>query len=340
MRGGTNNGTLTLDLDKSLEAFDRARLELHVCDDVFKLKDATENTTSHQYAWASSGLDWTVRRPLTRSVKLTVPRPPALQRAVTSATVLIVQYDETLDTASVPAASAFSLRANDASTATVSAVAIEGSEVRLTLGAALSRTTGWYVSYTRASSGGLRGSDGDEVRTSRDTPVANLSNDYATLDPVSPDDALLSNLEQSGSASVGTESPTTRPRAVVRHRSARRAAERGADPDGARVRRNDTDGVDSQRLPSGPGTRVQALRAPPSVDTTSATPEDFTSHGLDLDPNTIYWVVVKDDAPGLVYLAGASSNAADVARSGWRFVNNHMRYSNGTWSFAADATRC
>ena len=88
---------------------------------------------------------------------------PELLSAAVNGTAVTLTYDESLDTSKVPARTAFGVRVVNADRAlvTMNAVAINGTEVTLTLSSAAGFGEAVLVSYTQPSSNALQDSDGN-----------------------------------------------------------------------------------------------------------------------------------------------------------------------------------
>ena len=101
-----------------------------------KLVDATGNNETASFA------DQPVVNQLAESV------PPELQTAVVDGVALVLTYNEPLDTTSVPAVGDFSVGVSGGQPGTVSAVAVGGEAVTLTLASAVDNSDTVTVSYT------------------------------------------------------------------------------------------------------------------------------------------------------------------------------------------------
>ena len=86
---------------------------------------------------------------------------PAVASATVDGTSLTVEFDQALDPSSVPSAASFSLTSGP----TVSAVAINGNDVQLTLASAVSDGAAVRLSYTRGSGNRLRDGSGNDAPT-------------------------------------------------------------------------------------------------------------------------------------------------------------------------------
>ncbi len=116
------------------------------------------------------------QRTVTRSAGERAVRP-TLTRAVASGTKLTLYYDETLDTGSVPARGAYTVRAGTAAQ-TVSGVAVSASAVTLTLSASVAASAAVTVDYTAGT---------NPVQDTAGNDAANLSGESVTnLGPTSP----------------------------------------------------------------------------------------------------------------------------------------------------------
>ncbi len=96
--------------------------------------------------------------------------PPALQSVVVDGDTMTLTFDEMLDTAAVPDASAFTMVG-----ATVSVVAVSGKTVTLTLAAAVHETTSFRLTYTQPTTASKRltGTNGAFVAAFRGVTVDN-----------------------------------------------------------------------------------------------------------------------------------------------------------------------
>ena len=190
----TRNARLTVFLNKALAAADRQTLQLLVCDEVFNFKDA-QFGASNDNRWFDTGMDWYDHR--TRELRLvvdnTAPAPADMDSAVLAANGrdLTLTYNEALSTASVPAASAFTVRATPAggsetTLALVEAdpdnnivpVAVDGSTVTLTLAAPAAHNDTLTLSYTKptgADAAPLEDLGGNDAADFTDRAVTNNS---------------------------------------------------------------------------------------------------------------------------------------------------------------------
>ena len=112
---------------------------------------------------------WTPHRspgghfPATRTIWVSnLTRPPALQSATANLNQLILTFNKTLDSNSVPAASAFTVTVNGSavSLAATDPVVVSGNTVTLVLASPVASTDAVAVGYTRPSERPLRGLDG------------------------------------------------------------------------------------------------------------------------------------------------------------------------------------
>ena len=100
---------------------------------------------------------------------------PELLSAAVNGTAVTLTYDESLDTSKVPARTAFGVRVvnADRELATMNAVAINGTEVTLTLSSAAGFGEAVRVSYTPPSSNALQDSDGNLAESFTAVAAAN-----------------------------------------------------------------------------------------------------------------------------------------------------------------------
>ena len=96
--------------------------------------------------------------------------PPAFSSAAVDWKTLTVTFNETLDTASLPAGSQFTLTGGQAGTGTVS---VDGATASVTLNNAVSHGATVRVSYTQPSSNPLQDGTGNDVVSFSGEPVTN-----------------------------------------------------------------------------------------------------------------------------------------------------------------------
>ena len=115
---------------------------------------AAETATRGRYRWRRpAGFFWVAESDtdsVTGGQRVTVGAnlPPGLDTATVDGTSLVLTYDQQLDTASVPAASAYSVKVDGGAGAAPSSVAITGKTVTLTLATAVTSSRTVTVSYT------------------------------------------------------------------------------------------------------------------------------------------------------------------------------------------------
>ena len=110
--------------------------------------------------------------------------PPSLSAAAVNGATLTLTYNEALDTGSVPASSAFTVKADGTAVALadMNAVAISGSAVTLTLASAVTDRQTVTVSYTVPTNNRIRDATGNDAAALTDQAVTNNSPD--TTPPV------------------------------------------------------------------------------------------------------------------------------------------------------------
>ncbi|MYI68384.1 MAG: hypothetical protein F4103_06430, partial [Boseongicola sp. SB0673_bin_14] len=124
------------------------KLVLHVCDRSFPFADAEGAARQGLFTWSHTGLDW--RTEGTRTLRFSYDSAaPTLVSTGLSGASLTLTFSENLDAASVPAASAFTVKADGtaADLAASSPVAISGRTVTLTLASAPSAGAAVTVAY-------------------------------------------------------------------------------------------------------------------------------------------------------------------------------------------------
>ncbi len=110
--------------------------------------------------------------------------PPVLSTATVNGTSLVLTYDETLDTGSVPSTGAYSVKVNGGSGTAPANVAISGSAVTLTLATAVTTGQTVTVSYAVPTSNPVQNLDRLDAEALTDQAVTNnTGNDAATGAP-------------------------------------------------------------------------------------------------------------------------------------------------------------
>ena len=187
---GPETDTLVFSLEQALDAADRDRLVLHVCDREFRFADATAEASEHHYRWDSM-LDWSdvSRRILHLSYDAA---SPTLTRTALTGASLALTFSEDLDPDSVPAIADFSVMVNGAVAAFAdgSAPVIAGRTVTLTLAGPPAGDAGVTVSYTAPASNPLRDRARNAVANIAERTVvapATVRPDPDTPDPDTPD---------------------------------------------------------------------------------------------------------------------------------------------------------
>ena len=93
-----------------------------------------ENTIKAQVSAEITDINQTYTIGVARAINTT---PPTLSTATVDGMLLVLTYDETLDSASVPPSSAYSVSVNSGAGANPSGVAVDGKTVTLTLATAV-----------------------------------------------------------------------------------------------------------------------------------------------------------------------------------------------------------
>ena len=314
---------LWLGLDpQGATAFDNEELSLVVDGTAFSFGDAVFNSTG-QWVWAESGLNWADGD--TAAVRLLGPPPPpvALVSATVSGTALTLTYDTGMDQTSVPAASAFTVNV-DAATTTVSSVAVAGAEVTLTLASTPASTATVTVDYAVPATNPLRSLPAVIVPTFSDQPVAHIVN-------------LVKNRSQAASFAQGLVGTLNSEYLAVAQQF-----DTGGNAAGYLLASVDldVDGVEANTDPrvsiytksgSNPSTLVHTLANPSSVADGWRT---FTAPpGALLGKDTDYFVVVEHTRTTETFTIGlTASDAEDSGKAdGWGIANTRRESVDGTW---------
>ena len=143
--------------------------------------EVRDPTATFVDTWTVSPLpDWLAGQKVTLSANL----PPALVGATVDGTSLVLTWAEALDEGTVPA-SAFAVKVDDGASAAPSGVSVTGTQVTLTLAAAVTAGQAVTVSYTVPVSGRLQDESGLPAAALTDEPVANQAADSTGNRPAS-----------------------------------------------------------------------------------------------------------------------------------------------------------
>ena len=144
--------------------------------------DATYFSDFNLYSWTSPGITWAaanIGHKFPVSLRVADDTAPSVESAEVTATKpkeLVIDFNEALDTGSVPAASQFTVKIGGSTTGapSVSSVAIDADKVKLGLGVALDAgQTSVTVDYTKPASNPLRDAAQNEVATFTNRAVTN-----------------------------------------------------------------------------------------------------------------------------------------------------------------------
>ena len=246
--------------------------------------------------------------------KLATPGPEP-ERAVTTVdrTKVVVTFNEHLNTGSTPATGAFTVTVNGASRV-VSTVNVSGSAVTLTLASPVSSTDLVTVSYDKPATNPLQGSDNEDADSFSDLPVdvsrvlvsnqgqVNGDRGDSTIDYAQGFTTGGSGFKLTG---VGVDFPTL-------------PATKGLSVS-----------IRSGLTGASNGTLVGTLTNPGTladgVNTFTA-----SGDGLDLEPSTVYYVVVDFSGTGNATVQGTASDSEDSGEAaGWSIANNALFTNHG-----------
>ena len=320
-------GTLRLEANIAFTAASLADLTLNVGSDSFPFEDATH--ASGLLTWSTTGLTWSEDDMIVLSIDADPP-PMVVTAIATTPTTIVLTFDEPLDAASIPAASAFTVQAGGAANTvdSVAADADDATQLALTVSdTMLSRDT-ITVSYTEPDSNPLRDAEQNEV-VSFDSQA--VGNDIR--------ETFVSNLGQNPAGVVGDLSTE----------------------DHAQL-------FDTGTTASFDFTEVEVLfKTPPSTtatvtaiitdglgstDNTVATltnPTDWSANskfgipdGTTLSPDTTYWLIIEGTDGQLQV---TTSDDEDSAAAGWNIHDDSSSRADetltgvgGTWSDAGNAS--
>ena len=165
---------------------------LQVGGESLAMSAGTYNTEFDHYTWSAPGITWTVATvDLKVSVSLrvadnTAPEVSGAEVTAAKPKELVIDFNEALDTGSVPAASQFTVKVGGSTSGapSVSSVAIDGDKVKLALGVALDAgQTSVTVDYTKPGTDPLQDASENEVATFTNRAVTNNAPACPTAQP-------------------------------------------------------------------------------------------------------------------------------------------------------------
>ncbi len=135
----------------------------------FTTEESSEQSVVGRYRWPlPTAMAWLEGQKVTVSLR----SPLVLRSATVDGRTLVLNYDETLDDTSVPAASAYAVKV-DGNDSTASNVAIDGTRVTLALTSTVTEGQTVTVSYTVPSSNPVQGTAGNYAEALTDQAVTN-----------------------------------------------------------------------------------------------------------------------------------------------------------------------
>ena len=156
---------------------------LNVGGETFTVDADSEASGVGQESWdlleLGTSLNWAEGGEVTVSLNL----PPGLSTATVEGTSLVLTYSEDLDTGSVPATSAWSVKVDGGAGAAPSSVSVSGKAVTLTLASAVTGGQAVTVSYTVPGSNPVQDESGLAAAALTDRSVTNLTGNNATGAP-------------------------------------------------------------------------------------------------------------------------------------------------------------
>ena len=148
-------------------------------------------------AWRSNNfvLSLTVKGNFANDARTSDTTPPTLETAEVNGATMTLTYDETLDTASVPAASDYTVSVADATRSLASAtpVAVSGSTVALTLSSAVTPGQTVTVSYAVPSTNPVQDAAGNDAEALSSQAVTNNTRTAANTAPTAAANTVTTN---------------------------------------------------------------------------------------------------------------------------------------------------
>ncbi len=255
--------------------------------------------------------------------------PPAPDYAEVAGDSLVVTFDGPLDATQVPAASAFAVTVGSAAAAAPSAVAVDGSNVELTLSSAAGATDAVKVSYTKPASDPLQGTNSVEADAFTDLVANNTSRLLVRNSGQTPtlgtwNDDFAQPFTTGSSAFKLTRADVWLGRSSV------------ATADGTytvKILEADADGL--------PGTELGTLTNPSSTlpqDTSARREHTASGDGIDLAADTTYFVQMDVTASAaLHFVRRTTADAEDPgAAPGWSLGDSAAVRAYNSASYSAN----
>ena len=266
---------------------------------------------------------------------------PRLSASVDGA-LLKVTFDESLDTGSAPASSAFTVSVTPPVGAartiqgSSAAVAISGATASVTLASAVAEGEAVTVAYTKPDSNPLRYGDGSDVPVFSDRRVSNVTVDESP----SPAVGLVSNTGQTnvGGGSLGFDRDTAQ------------GFRTGSYAHGYRLTRVDIPVTHTGALPgysvsirsgSETGTNLGTLTNPATLPANGTAQFNAPGDGIQLDADTNYWVLIDVNTATTSTLIPFTPSLQEDSggEAGWSIANvirSRSDVGTGTWSDIAN----
>ena len=268
------------------------------------------------------------------------PTAPTLASAAVNGTALTLTFNAKLDTASVPAASAFTVSGGRTGTGTVTIDSANPKQVRVTLDSAVAHTdTALTVSYTKPASTPLKDTVTGALAA---LEVATFSGKAVRNDTPEPGTTLVSNTGQTlnDSIGVGTFSGVNFSRAITFTTGGNAAGYTLSEVDvrSASGLASGNAKVSIYTTSSGsPSSSMHVLNTPSSLP--ANTINTFTADaGASLDANTTYAVVFENSGGDNSVGTTLSDDEDSGAASGWSIGNKrHNREGAGSWIEATNS---
>ncbi len=239
---------------------------------------------------------------------------------------LVLTYDGPLLATQVPAASAFDVTVGTAAAANPSAVAVDGSNLELTLSSAVGATDAVKVTYTKPATNPLQGTNSVAVDAFSDQVANNTSR-------------LLVHNSRQGTSSVGwtndhAQAFTTGSSAFKLTRVDLLMGRASSVMDGTyavKILNATADGL--------PGTALGTLTNPSALPVNEVARAEHTASGdgIDLAADTTYYVEM-DVTSGSLHLTGTTTSNAEEpgAAPGWSLADSAAGRGSAQTSYPAD----
>ena len=282
--------------------------------------DAGSRTGSGFHIWSRpANLAWIVGQ----EVRVSANLAPAPESATVDGTTLVLTHSEDLDTGSVPAAGAYTVKVDGDAGTNPSTVSVGTRTVTLTLATAVTSTSTVTLSYTAPASNPLQDVSGRNAPAFADFAVTNntdalVSNTHLT--PGGPTDKYEAQSFETGGNTGGYTISAVHIRVDFVFANSNTSV---------KIRENN----DSNQ----PGELVATLANPTSL-TTESLNTFLAQDTITLDPRTTYWISVNEGiSTSNTAVFGITAGNEETGEPGWSIGDGRLWRDRETHSWSTDS---